>query len=211
MSASGKISLGELFPSSRTHSIELLELYKPESAQHCVQFYDHESMVLENVAYLAAKALEAGGASVIIATRTHLQAIEERLAATPLDLTAARDDGRYLALDAAATLQELLTDGVPEKAKFELFIGEILRSAARNCASGFVFAFGEMVALLCAGQKPVAAVRLERLWNSLAKEHRFSLYCVYPLDCFTGGSANMKAFFEICSEHTLTLPAETPL
>ena len=211
MSETEKSGLAESFATMPTRSPELLRLYRPEAAQHCVQFYDDESPVLENVAYLVAKALEAGGASVIIATQAHLQTIEERLAFSALPLDAAREDGRYRALDAAAILEELLTRGMPDKAKFDRVIGAILRTAAQTCASGFVFAFGEMVALLCAAQKSDAAVRLEQLWNSLAKEHRFSLYCAYPLDSFAAGPAELKAFFRICSEHALTIPAETPL
>jgi hypothetical protein len=211
MSESEKSRLSESFASSGTRSLELLGLYRPESAQHCVQFYNDESLVLENVAYLTAKALEAGGSSVIIATPAHLQAIEERLAVSTLDLDAAREDGRYLPLNATDMLRELLTEGMPDIAKFERIVGRILRTAAQTCTSGFVFAFGEMVALLCAAQKSDAAVRLEQLWNDLAKEHSFSLYCAYPLGSFTSGSADLKAFFEICAEHTLAIPAETPL
>jgi hypothetical protein len=211
MSEPEKSSTIELLANSWNRSPEVLRLYRPDSAQHCVQFYDNESLVLENVVYLTAKALEAGGASVIIATLAHLQAIEDRLAVSAFDLDAARKDSRSLPLNAADTLRELLTDGELDKAKFERIVGGILRNAAQSCASGFVFAFGEMVALLCAAQKPDAAVRLEQLWNSLTKEHRFSLYCAYPLDSFTAGSADLKAFFEICSEHAVTIPAETPL
>lgn len=211
MSEPEKSNTVELLANARTRSPELLRLYRPDSAGHYVQFYDDESLVLENVVYLIAKALEAGGASVIIATQAHLQVIEKRLAVSALDLDVARKDGRYLPLNAADTLQELLTDGELDEAKFERIVGGILRTAAQSCPSGFVFAFGEMVALLCAAQKPDAAVRLEQLWNSLAKERRFSLYCAYPLDSFTAGPADLKAFFEICSEHAVTIPAETPL
>jgi hypothetical protein len=60
-------------------------------------------------------------------------------------------------------------------------------------------------------QKTDSAVRLEELWNELRKEHRFSLYCAYPLDSFGRGSSDLKAFFDICAEHALTIPAETSL
>jgi hypothetical protein len=205
-----KFSTDELFASSRIRSPELLRLYRPETAQHCVQFYEDESLVIKNVAYLAGKALETGGATVLIATPAHLQAIEERLTTSASELKHAREAGRYLALNAAETLEKLLTDGEPDKAKFDRLVGQIVRGAGESCASGFVFAFGEMVALLCAAQKPDAALRLEQLWNELAKAYRFSLYCAYPLDAFADES-DLNAFFEICSEHALTIPAETPL
>lgn len=206
-----KSPAGELFAHSPIRSPELLRLYRPESAQHYVQFYNEDSLVIENVAYLVVRALEAGGSVVTVATDAHLHAIEQRLAASATDLEHARQDGRYMALDAADTLEQLLTGGMPDQAKFDHVVGGIMRTAAKSCPTGFVFAFGEMVALLCTDRKPAAAMRLEQLWNGLAQEQRFSLYCAYPLDAFTAASADLKAFFEICSAHALTIPAETPL
>ncbi len=205
-----KFSPNELFASSRIRSPELLRLYRPETALHCVQFYADESLVIQNVAYLAGKSLETGGATVLIATPTHLQAIEDGLSISASELKQARESGRYLALNAAETLEKLLTDGEPDKVKFDHLVGQIVRRAAASCATGFVFAFGEMVALLCAAQKSNAALRLERLWNEMANAYRFSLYCAYPLETFAG-EADLNALFEICSEHALTIPAETPL
>ena len=89
-------STDELFASSRIRSPELLRLYRPETAQHCVQFYEDESLVIKNVAYLAGKALETGGAAVLIATpRTFWLS---RMASQPphQKLKHARDAGRSI-------------------------------------------------------------------------------------------------------------------
>ncbi len=42
----------------------------------------------------------------------------------------------------------------------------------------------EMAALLCAAGDTNAALTPERMRNSLAAEHRFSLFCAYPLGSF---------------------------
>jgi hypothetical protein len=185
-------------------------LHRPETAQHCVQFYEDESLVIKNVAYLTDKSLETGAAAVLIGTPAHLLAIEQCLTTSASELTHAREAGRFIPLNAAETLANLLSDGVPDKARFDHSVGQIVRRAGASCPSGFVFAFGEMVALLCAAKKPGSALRLEQLWNELAKAYRFSLYCAYPLDLFAD-EADLNALFEICSEHALTIPAETPL
>jgi len=186
----------------------MLRLHKPETAQHFVQFYDQDAFVIENVAYLAAKALEAGDSSVLVATPSHLTAIEEGLATFAVDLNRVCEAGRYVALDASETLEKLLTDGMPDKAKFDHVVGDVIRGASKSSANRFVVAFGEMVALLCAAKKPDAAVHLEQLWNSLAAQCRFSLYCAYPLGSF-GADHDLDSFFQICSEHALAIPAET--
>jgi hypothetical protein len=64
--------------------------------------------------------------------------------------------------------------------------------------TAYVFAFGEMVALLCAGDRPDAAVRLEQLWNSLLAQYHISLHCAYPLPDFVYAAA-LDAVFQICT------------
>jgi MEDS: MEthanogen/methylotroph, DcmR Sensory domain len=176
---------------------------------HLVQFYDSDDFVLGIVSSLAAHALDEGDASVIVATTEHLDRLERLLEMQGTKLEALRAAGRYVALDAAATLSQFMVDGWPDDAKFNDLVGGVVRSAIEKSPNGFTFAFGEMVALLCAAKQTAAAVRLEQLWNSLAKAHRFSLYCAYPMDSF-GSELDLHAVLEICAEHSLTIPAEGP-
>ena len=193
---------------ARVKCPELLNLHKPQAARHLVQFYADDSVLIESVSYLAGKALAAGESSVIIATPAHIGAIENRLACYALDLNSLREAGRYLSLDAAQTLAQLVTDSAPDQGKFDQVVGAVLRHATKSSANGFVFAFGEMVALLCADNRAPAAVSLERLWNTLAHQCHFSLYCAYPLVCF-GDQPDLDVLSQICAEHSLTIPAET--
>ncbi len=180
MSSAANLSPNELFaPPRGVRCRELLRLDEFESTQHIVQFYEDESLVIENISYLAAKAMAAGNSTVLVATETHLELINEQLARFGLNLDALRESGRYVTLNAAEALSQIVVDSKPDKAKFADVIGGIVASAAKNSANDFVFVFGEMVALLCAADNADAAVRLERLWNSLAEQHRFSLYCAY--------------------------------
>jgi hypothetical protein len=189
-------------------SPEFLSPYRPESASHFVQFYGEDSFLVRNVAYLTSKALEIGESSVLIATRSHLNAIEKRLTEEGVDSDGLRKSGRYVALDAAETLARFLVNGEPDPLKFDHVVGATVRQAAERSGNGFVFAFGEMVALLYADQRAQASVRLEQMWNSLARKHRFSLYCAYPLVNFEN-NPDVNALLQICAEHALAIPAET--
>ena len=71
-----------------------------------------------------------------------------------------------------------------------------------------VAAFGEMVALLLAEGKPEAAIRLEQLWNDLAKTHSFDLHCAYPMSLFRHAE-DEAAIGEICATHSQVIPAES--
>ena len=183
---------------------ELQTLHNPETARHFVQFYVDDAFVIENVSYLAERALSAGNSSVLIATESHLRAIENRLTHCGVDL----EQPRYVALDAESTLSRFLVDGWPNEARFNETVGEVIRSATEKSENGFVLAFGEMVALLCAADKADAALRLEQLWNSLAEVYRFSLCCAYPMDSF-GNDPDLDVMLKICSEHSLAIP-ESP-
>jgi len=60
-----------------------------ESA-HLVQFYDDEAFLLDAASKFIGDGLEAGGAGVVLATKPHLDGIEERLTARGLDIDTAR-------------------------------------------------------------------------------------------------------------------------
>src|SRR5256885_7094431 len=53
-----------------------------------------------------------------------------------------------------------------------------------------------------------AAVRLEELWNELARTTSFSLFCAYPISTFDD-AAHAKAFGEISLAHSAVIPAES--
>ncbi len=67
--------------------------------------------------------------------------------------------------------------------------------------------FGEMVALLWADGNTKAVLRLEQLWNELAKNHNFSLRCAYALGSFNH-TAHAESFAKICAEHSFVIPGE---
>src|SRR6185437_10479278 len=53
-----------------------------------------------------------------------------------------------------------------------------------------------------------AALRLEQLWNRIAKEKSFSLLCAYPIAGFNSAK-HTEAFLKICSEHGAVFPSES--
>jgi hypothetical protein len=186
---------------------ELVHLHRPDTAQHLVQFYDDDTFVIKTASHLVAQALVEASSVVIIATEFHLRQITAELATFRLDIEAYRKAGHYVTCDAADALARCMVEGSPDQTAFDRAIGDTMCEAAKNSATGFVFAFGEMVALLSAANDLEGAVRLEQLWNNLARRQRFSLYCAYPLGSLET-TANVDALTRICTEHTLTIPSE---
>jgi anti-sigma regulatory factor (Ser/Thr protein kinase) len=100
--------------------------------------------------------------------------------------------------DAGETLAAFMRDDMPEPDAFSATIGRVIRNAAR--AGVPVWIFGEMVALLWDAGNVAAAVDLESLWNDLAEEHNFTLYCAYPSKTLHAPN-DLAAIKQVCDRH----------
>lgn len=172
---------------------------------HCVQFYHSDDFLIESVSGFMEAGLDIGEPVLVIATREHRQALEQRLLAHGSDIGAARARGHYVALDAVGTLQRFMVDGMPDPQLFEQTLAPVF-AAVGNARTR---AYGEMVALLWADGNQAAALQLEHLWNELALTHRFALLCGYPLSGF-GDARQTAAFAHVCEHHAMVMPAESP-
>jgi signal transduction histidine kinase len=187
-------------------SVHLPEL---RSNAHSVQFYEDDSFLLDSLAKLIGTALVAGDVAVVVATAAHRDELEKRLKTRGFDLEVNAKLGTYCALDAAETLSTVMVNGVLDAALFNAMAGHLLssvRSATKGESSRLVL-FGEMVALLWADGNFDAALKLERLWNDLARTHSFQLHCAYPMNGFDR-EGHSEAFLNICAEHSHVVPTE---
>jgi PAS domain S-box-containing protein len=175
-----------------------------------VQFYREDRVLIDSLVSLAAAALARGDSVVIIATTPHREAVVQQLASLVSDLAAAVEEGRYLALDAAETMAKFMVDEWPNAVRFADLVGRILDQAGASAKGqpSRVVAFGEMVTLLWEQGKVEATVRLEQLWNDLAKTRSFSLFCAYPLGTFNRREHG-EPFLKICAEHSRVVPGHS--
>src|SRR6267378_6101697 len=181
-----------------------------DSGGHVVQFYSDDAFLLEALSKSIGTALVAGNAAVVIATQSHLDDLADRLASRALSVGKAAREGRYIALNAADTLAKFMRDGQPDADLFAAVIGPVFTRAGAAAVGqeSRVVAFGEMVALLWAEGNIDAAIRLEQLWNDLARRHAFSLHCAYPITGFHD-KTHAAPFLKICSEHSAVIPGES--
>jgi PAS domain S-box-containing protein len=171
--------------------------------EHVVYFYHESVSLLETLCDFVGPVLGAGNAAVIIATKVHCDGLQHRLTARGLDTQKASRQGRYVALDATEILSKIMVEGMPDGARFfEVVGGTIARTRALlKGANPEIAAFGEMVSLLWTEGKIEAAIRLEQLWNELAKNHSFSLRCAYPVANFYC-EKNAQPLIRVCAEHS---------
>src|SRR5207253_445514 len=120
-------------------------------------------------------ALISGDAAIVVTTEHLRNTLAKHLHEQGFDLTVPRSQNRYFDLDAAGTLRQILRAGWPDEVLFERILGPLIdRAAARGRR---VMVFGTMVDLLCATDRIDSAIRLEELWNELARHQRFTLAC----------------------------------
>jgi len=183
---------------------------------HTVLFYEDDSVFLKGLSEFIGSELGSGGACLAIVTRSHREALNQRLQVWGIDVVLATLSSHYITLDADETLAKFMVDGWPDQQLFFATIEPALQQARLGLQerSSSIVAFGEMVALLWAQGKCEAAIRLEQLWNELARRHSFTLRCAYPMSCFSNDSTDSEGsadslFHRICAEHSVVIPAES--
>jgi signal transduction histidine kinase len=181
-----------------------------DHSSHIAQFYADDAFLLESLSRFVGTALGAGDAAIVVATSAHREGLARILKSRGLDASAAVKDGRYVALDAAETLNKFLVGGWPDATLFTEIVGELVgRTKSRAAGSERrVVVFGEMVSVLWSCGKWDAALHLEQLWTTLAQTHSFALRCAYPIQDFDRHE-HSDLFLKICAEHTGVIPNES--
>jgi anti-sigma regulatory factor (Ser/Thr protein kinase) len=163
--------------------------------RHVVQFYESDVQLGEAVASYLTEAVRAGGAAVVIAEPVRRDLVVAGLLARGVDVAQARRTGALLERDAADTLASFGDDAGLDEAAFTEVIGRVLAGAAAR--GGPVRAYGEMVGLLWAADRLRQALDLEAMWNQLASQLPFELYCGYPAPGDTDRADTLRRIAEV--------------
>jgi PAS domain S-box-containing protein len=177
---------------------------------HLVQLYSDDNLLLDVLCRFIGGAIAVGDAGVVIATKAHHDRLAVRLKALGLDTAKAISQGRYVPVDAKELLPRIMVNGLVDEMHFTEIIGDLLTRArdASDCKDSRIAVFGELVALLWAEGKPQEALRVEQLWNDLARNHYFSLLCAYPITGFDN-DRHIEPFLKMCAQHSGVVPSES--
>jgi anti-sigma regulatory factor (Ser/Thr protein kinase) len=170
--------------------------------EHVVQFYDQDDELARAVGDYLSAAVTAGEIAIVIATEAHRRAFEAEMADAGVDTGRARREGSILWLDAAETLGRFVHEGQVDRRLFREVVGSLVRAAAQTGRE--IKAYGEMVALLWDAGDVLGAIELEKLWNGLAVELSFSLFCAYHIHS-VAGEEHADALHEVCRLHTAVI------
>ncbi len=184
----------------------MLDRRQPDLRQpliHSVHFYEHDGELIDRLRGIVISALATGNAVLIVATEDHRRELSHALNNHWTNWAAARDEGRFLMVDAQETLDQFMVNGRPSRERFCTALGSLIRDCrftARSANRGLT-AFGEMVSILWKEGNREAALELEALWNELLSDRTFHLHCAYPKQSMTE-EGDALAFQSVCDHHS---------
>lgn len=174
-------------------------------AQHIGLLYRNDEQMIVSACCYIVEGLRRGEAVIVVATRSHWSAMVGRLAMeSSIDLVDAVMHGQLRNMDADIVLSSLLDDGMPDPHRFEEGAGSLIERARKRF--GGVRVFAQLAGILWQEGNRAAAVRLEELWNGLARRLPFALLCPYQTDI--GGTDGYNSLLKcVCSAHSYLLPS----
>ena len=171
--------------------------------RHEVGFYSDDRRLLADVTQFIGAALKAGNAAIVAATESHRNSLLPRLQTEGVDIGAAIEQGRYIALDTADTLSVFMHAGLLDSAKFLEVFGNLIITAAKTqqVEHPRVAVCGECVNLLLAQGNAETAIQMEKLGNQLPNLYDVDILCGYSL-AQVQAEVDTHIFERICAEHS---------
>ena len=190
-------------PSARSNAVVGPLQQDIKIAHHEVGFYSDDRSLLDDLTLFIGAALRAGNAAIVISTESHRDSLLPRLQAYGLDVGAAIEQGRYIALDAAVALPTFMLNGIPDPVRFMKVLGDLIATAGKagKGEQARVAIFGEMCHLLWAQGKTEAAIQVEKLGNLLVKRYDVDILCGYVMKSFQR-EPERHIYERICAEHS---------
>jgi hypothetical protein len=169
--------------------------------QHGVVFYESDDRFLcEAILDFCVRALTAGDPLIVVATRAHLMGLRRKLRERGFDWPQTCLSGLAAEYDAEQLLDQFSVNGSPDETLFREVMDGVMEHWASRAEGSTLRAFGEMVDVLCRREQLDDAIRLEAMWNDLARTHRFTLLCAYSMGNLYR-EVNGSAYGRICDAH----------
>ena len=170
------------------------------SRRHEAVLYSNSAVLLDEYAQFAAAALTAGKSIIIAADAPRQNELRRTLEADGLDIDLAIRQRRYVSVDPAGMVSTFMVDGWPDEARFWKAATSLIMEAAEASRGGRagVAVCGDGCADLLMTGRGDAALRLEQLWDDLARTCNVDVFCGYSQTA----PGDPDLFHRICREHS---------
>lgn len=175
---------------------------------HALQFYEAESYLYSAISsFILPTFFSTESASVIIATRTHLDALEVHLREQNLVPGQLKDRGQLVVLDADEILLAIMPGGSLDIDLFDQYLRKLFPDVQSKFPK--VRVYGELVNILCEQGNYELARQLEVAWERFLSEpdRNVALLCGYNMGVFEAEGLS-EVFQQICLNHSKVEPTE---
>lgn len=173
---------------------------------HGVQFYRDDAERIRVLTDFVTDGLKAGQPVVAVVGSPRLVPLRQVLTDRGFTVKNLEDNGQLILLEARLTLTALMNGHGVDPSRFRGIVGAVMERAGGR--RRVVRAYGEMVDLLWKDGQAPAALRLEQLWNALARDYHFALLCGYSAGNFIGAEPS-GGFEAVCGQHRVVVPIES--
>lgn len=151
------------------------------SCHHAAGFYRDEAGLLDDYATFASGVLAAGTSLVVLSTACRRKKLEHALRLRGVDVEQVIAQGRHRWFDVTDALSSVMVGDRPDGARYLALMSAIVAEAAASSTAerARVAAWGEGAPTLWMEGKTEAAIRVEQLWDQIAREHRVETLCAY--------------------------------
>jgi DNA-binding NarL/FixJ family response regulator len=173
--------------------------------RHEALLYSSGELLLDQWASIAEDALNAGATFIVLTFDARQSRLQAMLEARGVNVARAVRDGRYLSLSVPEAISRWMVNGLPDETRFWSAVTSVMLTAAKasTAEQPQVVACGECAPSLCAQGDAEAAIRLEQLWDEVAKTYHLDVFCGYASDgCRCDGGEDMLA--RLRETHTAT-------
>lgn len=175
---------------------------------HTLQFFGFtEDRFVHDLADYACEGFDVGEPLVAIVEAHRSEALLQELRRRRSEPDLAREDGRFVLLDAQRVLAQLDRNGRIDGYCFDNAIGRLMREVVARSRSRRVRAYGDMAGMLWRDGRRDACIELERYWNDLQAQLPFDLFCGYSVDVFAD-DFEPHGLSPLLCEHSCVVPQQ---
>jgi len=127
--------------------------------------------------------INANDCTIVIATASHIEKLQQRLSSHGLHIHRLVEDERYIPVAAEEIMPKFMVNGLPDEQLFNQCISDIMAIAKHRNRP--VRAFREMAALLEIEGNTIASSKLQSLWNKFSQQETLLLFYATPSTVFT--------------------------
>lgn len=165
---------------------------------HVVQLYQNDEILLDTLTGFVQNAIDSNENAMVIATDSHLNALESRIERYGFHIDKLIFDGQFIPLDVEEVIAEFMIDGKAEESHIAETMSGLFTKGVNN-NRGFRLC-GEIAHTLLAQGHREIATEVERIADSLNHVNPTCVFCIYSKNLV--GDDPITYDKVICAQHS---------